>query len=378
MKKISLGTLVVGLVFSVDAHCQSSVTLYGLVDAGVGYISNQGGASAFQMATRSASFYGFRGTEDLGGGYRAIFWLESGFSTANGSIANGGTLFGRQAQVGLSAPWGQITMGNQYDAVVDELQVFSSSGTFAGNLGAESGDVNNIWADFHVNNSVKFSSATFHGLSAEAMYGFGGVAGSMSTKSIYSAGAAYRSGQLAIGVAYLNINNPITAVYQGTTAPANTQTLGTPFSSPIYTGYASARTLQIAGMGASYAIGTITVNALYSNTEFRSITPTPGGNQRLNAHFNNFELNQTFLATPSVALSLGGIYTSATGANYEQVVGGVNYLLSKRTGLYILGAWVRANGIDSRGRPAVADIANAVASTTRNQIAIRTGIRMRF
>nr|WP_307857227.1 porin [Paraburkholderia aspalathi] len=339
---------------------------------------NQGGASAFQMSPRSASFYGFRGTEDLGGGYRATFWLESGFSTANGSIANGGNLFGRQAQVGLAAPWGQVTIGNQYDAVVDELQVFSSSGTFAGNLGAESGDVNNIWADFHVNNSVKLSSATFRGFSAEAMYGFGGVAGSMSTKSIYSAGGAYRSGPLAIGVAYLNINNPITAVYQGTTALANTQTLGTPFSSPIYTGYASARTLQIAGMGASYAIGAITVNALYSNTEFRNITPTPGGNQRLNAHFNNFELNQTFLATPSVALSLGAIYTSATGANYEQVVGGINYLLSKRTGLYLLGAWVRANGIDSRGRPAVADITNAVASTTRNQIAIRTGIRTRF
>jgi predicted porin len=378
MKKIHLETVVAGLAFAVNAHCQSNVTLYGLVDAGVGYVNNQGGASAVQMAPRSASFYGFRGTEDLGGGYHAIFWLESGFSTANGSITNGGNLFGRQAQVGLSSPWGQLTLGNQYDAVVDELQVFSSSGSFAGNLGAESGDVNNIWADFHVNNSVKFSSATYRGFSAEAMYGFGGVAGSMSTKRIYSAGATYRSGPLAIGAAYLNINNPITAVYQGTTAPANTQTLGTPFFSPIYRGYASAQNLQIAGLAAAYAIGPVTANALYSNTRFRDITPTLGGNQRLNAHFNNFEVNQTYLATPTVALSVGFIYTSATGANYEQAVGGVNYLLSKRTGLYLLAAWIRANGIDSTGRPAVADIANAAASTTRNQIAVRTGIRMRF
>lgn len=377
MKKKGLGLLLIGLTFSIDGHCQSSVTLYGLVDAGVGYVSNQSGGSAVQLTSRNSSFFGFRGAEDLGGGYRATFWLENGFSAGSGAILNG-ALFGRQAQVGLASPWGQLTMGNQYDPVFDELDSFSSAGTFAGNLGAESGDVDNYWGDFHINNSVKFSSVSFHGLSAEAMYGFGGVAGSTSTKRIYSGGIGYRSGPLAVGAGYLNINNPLTAVYQGTSAPAYTQTLGSPFSSPIYSGYASAQNLQIAAAGASYTFGALTTNALFSNTRFRDIAPTPGGNQRPNAQLNNYEVNGTFLATPTVALSVGGIYTAATGANYEQVVTGVNYFLSKRTGLYLLGAWMRANGIDSTGREAVADLNNVVSSKTRNQIAVRCGIRMRF
>jgi predicted porin len=377
MKKY-LETFFVGMTLSSAAWCQSSVTLYGMVDAGIGYVNNQGGSSAVQMTSRNASFWGLKGTEDLGNKISAIFWLETGFSSANGALLNGNVFFGRQAQVGLSSPWGSLTLGNQYDPVVDGLQKYSSSATFAGNLGAESADVNNIWADFHINNSVKYVSPTMRGFSYEMLYSFGGVAGSMSTKRIYSGGASYSAGAFSIGAAYLNINNPITAVYQGTSAPANTQTLGSPFSSPIYSGYASAQNLQIAGIGASYVLGHVTINAIASNSRFRDIIPTPGKNQRTSAHFNNFELNQTWYVLPELALSTGVIYTVASGANYEQAVAGINYLLSKSTGLYLLGAWMRANGVDSSGKAAVADITNVAASTTRNQIAFRTGIRIRF
>lgn len=63
------------------ASAQSSVTLYGLVDMGVGYTNNVGGHSVWQMASGFAqgSRWGLKGTEDLGGGYNALFQIENGY-----------------------------------------------------------------------------------------------------------------------------------------------------------------------------------------------------------------------------------------------------------------------------------------------------------
>src|SRR5260370_38853230 len=91
------------------AQAQSSVTLYGLIDAGISYVNNSktatggsGKLSKVDDGVAKANRWGLRGTEDLGGGLKAIFVLENGFSVANGSFGQGGALFGRQAYVGLA------------------------------------------------------------------------------------------------------------------------------------------------------------------------------------------------------------------------------------------------------------------------------------
>ncbi len=96
-----------------------SVTLYGVVDTGVEYVSNVGanGYGLTRVPNNTAtvpSRWGLRGTEDLGGGLKSIFVLESGFAPDTGSSNQGGRLFGRQALVGLSNQYGQLSFGRQY------------------------------------------------------------------------------------------------------------------------------------------------------------------------------------------------------------------------------------------------------------------------
>lgn len=120
-KKLLAGGLL--LCTSALAQAQgSSVTIYGIVDTGVQYLSNVavtgGSASVWRMPTNTATFpsrIGFRGTEDLGDGLAAIFTLENGFGADTGALNQGGRLFGRQAFVGLSSSsWGAVTVGRQY------------------------------------------------------------------------------------------------------------------------------------------------------------------------------------------------------------------------------------------------------------------------
>src|SRR5258708_32662296 len=74
--------------------------------------------------------WGFVGQEDLGGGLSAIFRLESGFNVENGTSAQGGREFVRQAYVGLSSPYGTLTLGRQYDFIVEHVGVVRSSALF--------------------------------------------------------------------------------------------------------------------------------------------------------------------------------------------------------------------------------------------------------
>ncbi len=110
------------------AHAQSSVTLYGLIDAGISYVNNSktstGSDKLFKYddGVAQGSRWGLRGTEDLGGGLKAIFVLENGFNSGNGTLGQGGAMFGRQAFVGLSkTDVGSLTFGRQYSFTTDYL-----------------------------------------------------------------------------------------------------------------------------------------------------------------------------------------------------------------------------------------------------------------
>src|ERR1700754_2102628 len=137
------------------SHAQSSVTLYGLIDEGFEAASNtaipgsHSGGRLFRLDSTfglNSSRWGLRGTEDLGGGLHATFLLESGFELNNGRLQQGGAEFGRQAYVGLASDrFGAVTLGRQYDSVVDYIGHFEFGDSTVGTLhAAHPADLDNI------------------------------------------------------------------------------------------------------------------------------------------------------------------------------------------------------------------------------------------
>jgi hypothetical protein len=124
MKKSLLALAVLG-AFAGTASAQSSVTIYGIVDAAVRFQTNMGtgsgsGDGLWTLAPggMSQSRLGFNINEDLGGGLRAIANMEHRFNSDNGMVAD--TDFWRQSWVGLqSSSFGRITIGRQYNVLFD-------------------------------------------------------------------------------------------------------------------------------------------------------------------------------------------------------------------------------------------------------------------
>ncbi len=124
MKKTWVALAVAGAFVAGAAQAQSSVTLYGIVDVnymweerpttiGTGAAARvvQESVSQINSGHQSGSRWGLRGSEDLGGGLKAIFTLEGGYNVDTGTLGQGGRLFGRQAWGGLSGGWGSVVAG---------------------------------------------------------------------------------------------------------------------------------------------------------------------------------------------------------------------------------------------------------------------------
>ncbi|MGF6756543.1 porin [Paraburkholderia sp. GAS334] len=399
MKKSLLALAALG-TFAGVAHAQSSVTLYGIIDEGFNWTQNSGGSHLYNLTSGvlQGSRFGLRGTEDLGGGLKAIFVLENGFNLSNGALGQAnkgssqGLMFGRQAYVGLSSQFGTVTLGRQYDSVVDYVGPLEAGDQWGGYIVAHPGDLDNFNNAYRVNNAIKFTSANYAGFTFGGVYSLGGIAGAYSRNQLFSVGAGYNNGPLVLGVAYLNARNPNNGFFgdNGQSTPATTTNF---ISSPVYSGYASANTYQVIGAGGAYTFGAATIGATYSNVQFlglgnASSGPNPGGFKN-SAKFNNGEINFKYQLTPALLVGAAFDYTDASsvdrnngtntgGAKYFQYALGSDYFLSKRTDVYIVGVYQKASGTDSNGGAAVAAINNLTPSKSNTQVTARVGIRHKF
>ncbi|CAB3810240.1 hypothetical protein LMG28688_07198 [Paraburkholderia caffeinitolerans] len=212
--------------FASAAHATDNVEISGLLGAGVGYSSNVGGGSVV-MATPGVlrpSVLLFRGSEDLGDGNRAIFYLGSLFGIPNGNVFGGaGSLFSRESYVGLANRYGTLTLGNQRDFMFDSLTLNRYPGSFfEGAYAAHQGPFPTFGVSYSaqksfdfdrvngeaIANTVKFKSANFSGLTFGAMYGFGGVPGSIGKSSSTSFGINYDYANAGVGAAYTMVKSP--------------------------------------------------------------------------------------------------------------------------------------------------------------------------
>ena len=223
MKK-SLIALAV-LAASGAAMAQSSVELYGRLDASFVNLSTKvNGVKSYTVGAAGAAtktgiessqlntqFWGLRGTEDLGGGLKAIFKVESNFNIDNGAVDATG-MFAREANVGLMGSFGTVKLGRNYTAY-DSLagatnHTWNSNinvfGTVAGTGLAQYGN--------RVSNSVIYDSPNFSGFSGSISYGFGeDKTAAASASDNLSLQVRYADGPLLVGVAYQNQNQAVAA-----------------------------------------------------------------------------------------------------------------------------------------------------------------------
>ncbi|SIT41509.1 Porin Gram-negative type [Paraburkholderia ribeironis] len=360
------------------AHAQSSVTLYGVIDNGLNFTSNARGHSTYTMVSgdASASNFGLKGAEDLGGGLSAIFTLENGFNVNNGALSMDGKIFSRQAFVGLSsATYGTLTFGRQYDATVDMWSPFTAAGNTIGDLAAHPFDNDNADQDFRFNNAVKYVSPTFLGFQAEGVYGFSNATNFAANRA-YSAGISYGAGPFSAAVAYLRQSN------------GNLTSTGAVGGDGVFT---AARQQNI-GAGVKWTFGDgSNVGLAYSHVDVYQPTgnayaPDIGTQAWSSWKFDNVEINGQYFIDP--VLSLAAAYTFTHGnfkeaagrssPNWHQVALMLNYSLSKRTSVYAQGAYQHTNGKTGTDLDLAHIVGAADLSSNGIQAVVRIGILHHF
>lgn len=230
MNKKILTLAMLSLLASSSAWAQSSLTLYGNIDGSVVSASGIGAGkdrrTSFGEGNWAPSVWGVQGTEDLGGGMRALFQLEGGYNAGTGAIANGGTtgVFSRLANVGVSGSFGTVKAGLNLSPFIDAytsvlglagnnfyvpaLQmhragtVLNSASVsvpaYTGGTDADPGFATT--GGFFIPNSVTYSlpSDVLGGLRGNVLYSFGGTAGSFSRNRFMSGNVGYAFGELNV------------------------------------------------------------------------------------------------------------------------------------------------------------------------------------
>lgn len=335
MKKLVITLAVLGASAGA-AQAQSNVTIYGALDSYVESGNNgQTTVNRVQSGGATPSRIGFKGAEDLGGGLKAIFSLETGINVDDGSAAQGGLLFGRQAYVGLAGNFGTVTAGRQYTPFFMTNLLY----TMGGGMGW--GNAANYFLEppaARANNSVQYASPNMNGFVAKVMYGLGenSAPGQGKVGNTLGASGQYDSGKLSLNLSYLN----------RTTTTANSD--------------------KWTALGASYDFTVVKTGFVYQV-------------RRDDANlFRNdyFDLSATIPVTGgSLLLDVGGIKNKVIG-DADAVTASIryDYFLSKRTTIY--GGFSKVRN-DAKARYGVTGAAAApmVAAVGDDPRALAIGIR---
>jgi predicted porin len=373
--KLKCLTAVTLAAFGSAAYAQSSVTLYGVVDAGLLYQSTN--AASFSPTAKNlgsiyrykdggiyASFWGMKGTEDIGGGYAVNFKLQGVFDSGTGKFGLSDTagvpaLFNQIATVGVSGPFGTVNAGRQIvpmayamaDTDVRSAQYFGSILTAWLGMNTAAGwpgtSTNGPIGALYDSNAIVYQSPKFHGASAELEYAPGGVPGSFQGGTRESAVLKYSNYGLNLAAVYYNGHD---------TNPGPTI---------VPTGVDNNRFWYL---GAQYTIKGFSVSTSYSN----------GRNP---AHSNLVDLDLISLGlgyrfTPAFEVTSGIYYlhdqNNSTNKSTEFAIG-ADYSLSKATLLY-----AQVGHVNNRGDMTTSIDYGAPVAPGMGTTAVNFGLRHKF
>ncbi|MGO4378132.1 porin [Pseudoduganella sp. RAF53_2] len=215
MKRFTLGLLTLAPLAGL-VHADPSVSIFGDVDGGVRYQTNASADGGSKISMSSNGYYNsnkldFAGSDDLGGGFKADFLLESGFNLGTGQLDNTtNTLFQRQAFVRVKTPYGALSLGRQYTISHDFIYVFDPFGFRFTPLipltKASSGT--------RFDNDLKYV-VDAGPVKLEVEDSLGEQAGSTARKAARGVGLIYNNGALAFGASYNHRSVPVGAFYNG-------------------------------------------------------------------------------------------------------------------------------------------------------------------
>ncbi|RDK09098.1 porin [Cupriavidus lacunae] len=387
MKKSLLALAALG-TFAGAAQAQSSVTLYGVVDANIEYVNKVGtvpvAANGFNPGPSnrvfrlnsgglSGSRWGLRGTEDLGGGLKAIFVLESGFNLDTGTSQQSGRLFGRQSYVGLqSDSFGQLTFGRQYTSMFDALANFSPTGYVTQYEPVVLQQGPNYRSDNAIKYVGKFGPVTAgahwsfgNGTALPATVGVatpiggnGEVPGQFRRDTAYGAGVAYAAGPFGASISYDQWN----------------PTIGT-----------GNGTVKKAAAAASYSFGPAKIMGGYRWGQNKNAADV------LIQRDDFYWIGANYQVTPAIGLTLEynyddlkNLYGNKNVANPWQVAFIANYAFSKRTDVYLTTAYAKNAGLTmdslATGFATSLSLANSyvLANGQSSMFGAAVGIRHKF
>jgi len=217
--KLALAAGTIAVIGS--AQAQSAVTVFGVIDQGFlnsspdpvpGRAVTPSSTRGIDDGIQTPSRFGIYGTEPLGDGYNAKFWLEGGFAGDTGASQQGGRLFGRQAWAALQGGFGELRLGRQYGIGYETFIVgVSPFGTTFRDAG-----LGNVFSSASgrliLDNTVTYRTPSFSGFSGALGYSFNAAAsevpGSGNNTSVLTSGAQYRSGPVVAVISYESVNCP--------------------------------------------------------------------------------------------------------------------------------------------------------------------------
>ncbi|WP_042336998.1 porin [Paraburkholderia ferrariae] len=345
------------LALASGAHAQSSVTLYGLVDGGLLFLSKTQNASGgnggrfigFTDSGQVPSQFGLTGTEELGGGLAAEFRLESGIDIGNGGYNDSnGNFFGREAYLGLKGAFGEVKAGLQFSPFFNTLFALDPRGLsqFGSSLGIY---VNNVAATGIFNaNALSYESPLIEGFQGSVMFAPGGVAGNFPSGRQYSASLSWQWNGFTVSGALYD-GNPGGSVV--TTTPTN---LG--FDGRM--------------IGVSWKYDKLTAKASFTNYKIA------GSGMNNNVYGGGLD----YFVMPDVDLN-GGVWyvNNRNDSTDHSVLGalGASYFLSHRTTLYAQVGVVDNHGAENLGL-SVGDVPTSLLAPPGKTVGAEIGMRHAF
>jgi predicted porin len=357
-KTILCGALLLpGLVWA-----QSSVTLYGVLDTGLLYtnksfnpVTGQSTGKQFEFVSSGMepSTFGISGQEDLGGGLKARFRLESGIDLANGGFDNtNGGLFGRQAWLSLSNNLGEVKAGLQFSPFI--LALFDSDPRSMAQFGSSiSVYADNTFSGTFVSNAVSYKSPKIAGFTVSLLYALGGVPGNFQAGRQYSGSISYDNGTLLVNAAIEDASHSSDEVMN--------QTL---FVAPV-----EARTI-----GVGYRFSSVIVKGSFTNYKAPEVVlgGLVGGGDN-----NIWNLGFDYHVTPVIDLNAGVWYSKDQhdSDNHGLLTAvGASYFLAKRTSL-----WAQVGVANNHGRSDLGlDVDGAIEGAPGTTVGGGIGILHKF